>query len=63
MVIQIGLTEFCTEIVQVAISPDKSLDDPMAPLTWNLSQCKHNNCYDENCKDYSSHIRQARPPN
>jgi hypothetical protein len=57
------LTEFCTEIIQVAIPPTKTLDDPEAAISWNLSQCKHNNCYDENCTDYSSRIKQARTPN
>jgi hypothetical protein len=56
------LTEFCTEIIQVAIPTGKSIDDPTATLSWNLAQCKHNNCYDENCTDYSSRIKDARKP-
>jgi hypothetical protein len=56
------LTEFCTEIIQVAIPPEKTIDDPTATLSWNLAQCKHNNCYDETCTDYSSRIKDARKP-
>lgn len=54
------LTEFCTEIVQVAVPTGKTLDDPGATVGWNLAQCQHNNCYDQNCKDFSARIKEAR---
>jgi len=57
------LTEFCTEMIQVAIfDAKKDIADPSQNFSWNTQPCRENNCYDEDCKDYSEKIKQARTP-
>jgi len=54
------LTEFCTEMIQVAVSSfEKDISDPSNLLTWNTQRCPQHNCYDEGCQDYSARIKEA----
>ncbi len=54
------LTEFCTEMIHIAIPSDKDIADPNAPLAWITGSCKEGNCTDQDCKDYSTRIKEAR---
>lgn len=55
------LTEFCTEMIQVAIDPKKDMEDITNTLAWNTQTCRHHNCYDQDCQDYPSRIKDAYP--
>ena len=54
------LTEYCTEIYEIAIPPDKEITDPTTPIGWHLQTCKQHNCYDQDCSDYAERVKEAR---
>lgn len=54
------LTEFCTEMFDVAVTSGKSISDPSATVTWHTQPCSQHNCYDEDCSDYAERTKVAR---
>jgi hypothetical protein len=58
------LTEFCVEFLQITIPSGKTstdFSDPNMAFSWNIQKCKQHNCYNDDCKDYSDRVQQARP--
>ena len=54
------LTEFCSEMIQVALpDPKKDITDPTNHLAWNIQPCHAHSCYDEDCPDYTDRIKEA----
>jgi len=52
------LTEFCEEITILSVKPD-DITDASAALNLIIVPCEQHNCYDEDCRDYKSQIKQA----
>jgi hypothetical protein len=57
------LSEFCTEMIEVAIDPKKDIKDITNAMTWDTQPCHAHTCYDEDCSDYKDRIKEAKLPN